>query len=510
MLGKALTTAAAGNAAGAGLYVEDVFSTYLYEGNGSTQTITNGIDLDGEGGLVWFKRRDDTGNHYVFDTERGVGGYLLTDFNIAEATAGGLLSSFNSDGVTTDGLTSFNTNTHDFASWTFRKAPKFFDVVTYTGTGSAQNISHNLGSVPGCIIVKCTSTTAAWAVWHRSSSASPNDDYLRLDSTNAVADAGVSYWNNTSPTSTTFTVNSSSDTNFLDRTYVAYLFAHNDGDGEFGESGDQDIIKCGSYTGTGSAGNFIDLGFEPQWVFIKNASATGNWWMLDIMRGASSTNSAYMFADTSAAESSSGSIVEPQSTGFNINNTGSGTNTNGASYIYIAIRRGPMKTPESGTEVFANSFGISGEPYWFESGFPVDLGIQRYFTTSSYHYFADRLRGQAYLSSQTTDAEATGQTFATFDFMEGWHVNSGASVNYISHMFRRAPGFFDVVAYTGTGTYTEITHNLGVVPEMVIHKHRGLTLNWTVWHYEVSGSGRDWWEYGGNLNRDFAFGNKNT
>ena len=39
-------------------YIEDVFSTYLYTGNGSTQTITNGIDLAGEGGLVWIKKRD--------------------------------------------------------------------------------------------------------------------------------------------------------------------------------------------------------------------------------------------------------------------------------------------------------------------------------------------------------------------------------------------------------------------------------------------------------------------
>ena len=39
------------------LEVEEVFSTYLYTGNGSTQTITNGIDLAGEGGLVWIKKR---------------------------------------------------------------------------------------------------------------------------------------------------------------------------------------------------------------------------------------------------------------------------------------------------------------------------------------------------------------------------------------------------------------------------------------------------------------------
>ena len=68
--------------------------------------------------------------------------------------------------------------------------------------------------------------------------------------------------------------------------FVAYLFAHNDGDGEFGPDGDADIIKCGSYTGNGSAnGPEIDLGFEPQWVLIKAQQSTGNWFMFDTMRG---------------------------------------------------------------------------------------------------------------------------------------------------------------------------------------------------------------------------------
>jgi hypothetical protein len=49
----AMMQAAAGAAGDENLYIEDVFSTYLYTGNGSTQTITNDIDLDGEGGLVW-------------------------------------------------------------------------------------------------------------------------------------------------------------------------------------------------------------------------------------------------------------------------------------------------------------------------------------------------------------------------------------------------------------------------------------------------------------------------
>ena len=61
----------ASGASGETTYVDDVFSTYLYKGTGSAQTINNGIDLSTEGGLVWIKHRDGTYDHNLYDTERG-------------------------------------------------------------------------------------------------------------------------------------------------------------------------------------------------------------------------------------------------------------------------------------------------------------------------------------------------------------------------------------------------------------------------------------------------------
>ena len=128
MLGAAAGTAAAG---GAGLDITDVFSTYLYEGTGSALTINNGIDLSGEGGLVWTKGRGVATSHFFIDTERGA---TQTLYFPSTAVAGVIQSvtAFNSNGfsVGTDG--NVNSNGNDFSSWTFRKAPKFFDIVTYT------------------------------------------------------------------------------------------------------------------------------------------------------------------------------------------------------------------------------------------------------------------------------------------------------------------------------------------------------------------------------------------
>jgi len=269
--------AAAGNAGAGGLNVEEVFSTYLYEGNGSTQTITNGIDLDGEGGLVWIKNRTQDDSHILTDTERGATEILASDTTAAEATDADTLTAFNSGGFAIGADAKVNTSTEDYVSWTFRKAPKFFDVVTYTGNGTARTISHNLGSAPGCIIIKDLSAADNWYTFHRGDNTAK---YLKLN-TNDSTTVDFTIWNNTAPTDSVFSIGASGNTNRSGRNYVAYLFAHNDGDGEFGEDADQDIIKCGSYSGSNQT---IDLGFEPQFIIVKRTDASENWMMFDLYR----------------------------------------------------------------------------------------------------------------------------------------------------------------------------------------------------------------------------------
>ena len=194
-----LATAGAA-AAGDPTYVDDVFSTYLYTGTGSTRTITNGIDLSGEGGLVWIKSRDSGSlNHHLYDTERGATKFLMSNSTSAEITSiTDNLTQFNSNGFDLGAWMDVNNSGLTFASWTFRKAPGFFDVVTYTGTGSAQNISHSLGSVPGMILVKSNSSDGTnWMVYHRSLGGTKN---LYLNGT-APAATNSAPWNDTAPTS---------------------------------------------------------------------------------------------------------------------------------------------------------------------------------------------------------------------------------------------------------------------------------------------------------------------
>jgi len=262
-------------------YIEEVFSTWLYTGNGSTQTITNGIDLSTKGGLVWIKiRGTSVQDHALYDTARTARYKLRSNSASGQSDTGtGTnkdFASFNSNGFSLG--TPFysddvNGTSYPYVSWTFREQPKFFDVVTYTGTGSNRTISHSLGSVPACIMVKRTDTTGAWQVYHRSLA---NTEYLVLNTTAAKA-TGATRWNSTTPTSSVFSLGTDATVNASGGTYVAYIFAHDAGG--FGLTGTDNVISCGSYTGNGSAtGPSITLGYEPQWVLVKSSTVAGSLW----------------------------------------------------------------------------------------------------------------------------------------------------------------------------------------------------------------------------------------
>jgi hypothetical protein len=494
--------ALAASASATRTYVEDVFSTWLYTGNGSTQTITNGIDLAGKGGLVWFKQRDGISGHELVDTARGVNKKLDTRVTNAE-TSPADLTSFNSNGFSLGYNTGgANFNTGIFASWTFRKAAKFFDVVTYTGNGTARTISHNLGGVPGCIIVKRTDAAADWAVYHRSLG---NTDVAFLSQTSAAITSSV-YWNNTTPTSAQFTVGTGNLVNASGGTYVAYLFAH--------DTSTDGLIQCGSYTGSGTSGSFeVNLGWEPQWVMIKAVSTGGvnyDWAIVDNMRGflAPTTAGQSLQANTTAAEFGQ-SVASITQKGFTPIGTSGVSNQNGVTYIYIAIRRGPMKTPTDATAVFQPKVytGTNVDNRLVTTDIVTDLvwARQRNDGTVTGMVVGDRLRGQPLLTTGATAAEVDdadsfdkqlvsaveyGTAFSSMtgfwvgnDATYGLNFNTTAS-NHVALAFRRAPGFFDVVAYTGTGVVRTVSHNLGVVPELIIIKSRSAS-RWFAYHAAI-------------------------
>ena len=508
-------------------YIEDVFSTYLYEGTGASQTITNNIDLSTKGGLTWIKGRSGATGHRFTDTARGVTKSLASNATTAEATESTGLTAFGTTGFTIGADADYNTSAATYTSWTFRKQPKFFDIVTFSGDGRSSGsatINHSLGVTPAVIIFRQVNGNSSWQYGTNFTSS----DWLSLFLNNTNAGATTSYvdydWFAAQPTSTTFTVGWPYFA--AGATYVAYLFASNAGG--FGLTGTDNVISCGSFSsGSPGSNTTVNLGYEPQWIIFKNTqNASEGWWMYDTMRGwtgsLGTAGDKYLFAESSGAEGSITNYINVTSTGFVMEGGAFATNE---TYIYIAIRRGPMKVPTSGTSVFepqlytgtGTTLNVTGPTNAFQYDSLIQKGrsgdLSNYAGngawTSKLQKMSTSTGGESrFMGPATTLAETAGgiETYTNVGF-----TISGGSLNidgtpYVNYWLRRAPSFFDEVCYTGgTGTPRVLSHNLAVAPELVITKIRNFAGEDWVVNYSNGST-----IIGGYLNSTAAFSNSST
>lgn len=715
-MGGGGTGLALGGAVAKKTYLDDVFSTYLYKGNGSARSINNGINLSSEGGLVWMKSRTTNGyDNLLQDTGRGTGKYLKSNDTNGQISPDPdqYITSFNANGFSLGTENDINNSSQNFASWTFRKAKGFFDVVTYDGDSGSPNwgtsdIPHNLGCIPGLIILKKTSGTGGWWVYHRDLPAASNPAWskvLRLDNNDAEQNA-FNFGTASYHTATTFRVGNDNSSNNTGDSYVAYLFAGGEStsskaisnnfggsdymsiadhadfdvgtnwtaecwfnadslpgsyngifgqwsgtgtngwvleyvgtelrfywansgsykelgtvplkqwhhvaiskegsttriflngtqvvadfdmgtisassaftiggmvaggggfDGKisnvrivkgtavytssfrpsyeplanitntvllclqdssstsnatvtpgtitinggamsshspfddpegfkFGEEGDQNIIKCGMWEGTGTAGLEINVGWQPSWILFKNASSSSyNWYILDVMRGISYGSNFIIKPNENEKEFES-SYLTVTPTGFKIETNHALGNASGSSYVYMALRFPDgfvAKPPEAATDVFAidTGDGDSTIPN-FDSGFPVAFALQKPLSQGYTGAFA-RLMGNHVLYTPTTGAEqdeSDGQS--EFDSNLGYGASSAFQTSGTqAYMWKRGAGF-EVVTYIGnstgetSGTSQVISHNLNSVPEMIWVKTRDASGYWGVYHKGLNG-----------------------
>ena len=364
-----------------------------------------------------------------------------------------------------------NTGT-TYASWTFRKKEKFFDVLTYTGNNEvAQTVSHDLGVVPAMIIIKSATDAGHWYVWHKDLTSASY--ILKLNSTGAEY-TDSNYELGINATDTTIYIDTGSEINYSG-TYVAYLFADNSS-----EDADDQMIKCGSVT-TGNVSTDVDvnLGWQPQWILMKKTNGSSQWFVADTMRGWINPTGVYnqarfLTANTTNQENN-GNFVKPTATGFTVvsDNLGSAQD-----WIYMAIRAPMMKKPEAATDVFALTAGNTSGTL-ISAGFPPDFMITKGHLSSAQPISSARLTssdGKAYMATDSTAAEAVaGSKLFEFDlgnnFRESWGNDPSST-----YMWKRAKGYMDVVAYTGDGIAGRaVPHSLGVAPEMMWVKSRTVT-----------------------------------
>jgi len=329
----------------------DYFNTVLYTGNGGTQSIT-GVGFQPD--WVWIKSRTEGYGHSLFDAVRGVTKAIASEGTGAEYTFSTGLTAFGSDGFTLGSGTVVNNNSQNHASWNWKAGGSAssntdgsitstvsanttagFSIVSYTGTGSNATVGHGLGVAPKMIICKgrSFSSSAHWLTYHE---AMGNTSAMKLNLTSAKETTHY-YWNNTSPTSSTFSLGAGTEANTSSSTFIAYCFAEKKG-----------YSKFGSYTGNGNAdGTFVYTGFKPAFVLIKSTSNAVNWQMQDNKTAPHNLMVNKLFANTSAAQDTgSENTMDFYSNGFKPRGTGSSENINGNgySYIYMAFAENPFVT----------------------------------------------------------------------------------------------------------------------------------------------------------------------
>jgi len=299
--------------------------------------------------LVWVKNRSSTRKHNLYDSVRGTSKRLVSNDTAAEDTVAGV-TAFNSNGMTLGDEGDVNANGLTFVGWQWQagqgtnttntagtvtstvsvNTTAGFSIVLYTGNGGAMTMGHGLGVAPKLIILKDRDIGRPWPVYHGSLA---TNQYLILNTTAAAA-TSTSYWNNTAPTSTVFSVNGlEGNVGASGEKYVAYCWAEIAG-----------FSKFGSYTGNGSAdGPFIYTGFRPKYVMVKiSSAATDGWVILDSSRNTYNVNDKGLAAESSGAEFTV-AFSDFTSNGFKVRTTNSAYNTNAATYIYMAFAENPFK-----------------------------------------------------------------------------------------------------------------------------------------------------------------------
>ena len=330
----------------------DHFNPLVFNGTGGAQAVT-GVGFQPD--FVWGKSSV-SNHHQLLDVVRGVGKPLESNSTDAEhSDPSSSLSAFDSDGFTLAGGSAFNpsgtanilslnwkaggagaSNTDGSLTSTISaNTTSGFSICKWTGTGSVLTVGHGLGKVPAMIFVKCLSHTGDWVVYHQDMG---NTGGMEMPS-NGMYNATSAWFNDTTPTSSVFTIGTNGNINTSARTYIAYCFAEVKG-----------FSSIRSYRGTGdvAGGAYVPCGFRPAMVIIKRFSGSGSdgWYMVEDGNNPFNRVNKNYFVNSNGALSTAGTSAGDKNSdffanGFKIRTSNSEMNTTSEQYLYLAFASHP-------------------------------------------------------------------------------------------------------------------------------------------------------------------------
>lgn len=310
-------------AVGSSPAISNLLGTVLQTGDGTSPHTATGIDLSG-GGMAWRKARSASQAHAVDFSPDGT-----TMQRFAMESAGAAVASpctFSGSGASYADATD-NVSGRTYVTWLFRRASRFFDVVTYTGNGASRTISHSLGIAPGFILIKRLDASGTAYAYHADLGAG-----AALPMNTSYAVSSTTFWGSTAPTGSVFSLGNNSNVNTSGASYVALLFAD--------DTAADGVIQPFTYVGNGSStGPVVDLGWQPQLVIVKANASSTNWMIFDTTRTPDWTgNDAFLRCSSNGAEIASADHLALTATGFQIVGATSAANTSGVTYYGLAIR----------------------------------------------------------------------------------------------------------------------------------------------------------------------------
>jgi hypothetical protein len=517
------------------LYNENpLVASYRFEGNanddmrtydGTATNVTYEYGLGFTPDFVWLKDRTQAYTPNITDSTRGTSKQIFTAYtNAQDTTYTNRVTSFDTGGFTVGNDNYVNTNGNDFVAWCLKanggttstgsgtnttsvtnqvNSDAGFSITTFTGSASAAgNFTHGLGEVPDMYIVKTTSFSDSWFVWHKD--LTNTTGYAVRLNTDAAEQNLTGFWNDTAPTSTLISLGNGVLVN--NATYVAYAFKSIDG-----------FSKFGSYTGNGSE-QLIETGFEPAFVITKSTSATGHWRMYDNKRGSTDSSSSYdgnrkvLYGDLDIAEGNGINEIRFLSNGFEVG-PGNNTNTNGVSFIYMAFAtdpdtEAPTVAKSFSTVAYTGNDGTQDIDVGFKPGLVWLKNRNNSSDSTHEHSLFDNLRGAFRVRSNSGSPENDYASHYGGINDNGFQVKNGLALNdadgtYVAWAWKaddneptintegsidslvsaNANAGFSIVKYTGNGTNNAtVGHGLSAAPEMIIIKNLDGTYAWVVYN----------------------------
>ncbi len=493
------------------LCVEDLFNTVRYNGKQSSAKSVTGVGFKPD--MVIIKNLSggtSSGVPLLYDSVSGPYRFFyMNGLNAQQYETNRGISSFDDDGFSLASMNwaYANEGGNKYVASCWKKEPYFFDIVEYSGTGSAQNISHNLGCTPGMMWVFQKDYTSGLAqgsssIWHKNMMDAQAGRYSFYDTGQEFNSS--TFWNNSQPTSTVFSVGSSDYTNQNGKSYIAYIFAGSEA--KFGPEGGECIASVGRYNMPGSAST--DINIEPdnwgrqnaRYVLNRKRDSSADWEATDSIFGLV-TQGAYNSSGGGMAKMveysrSRGVQVEHSVKARALDGNPYGFSGRGGTasqmYIYYAIVQ-DQKIPKTGAEVFGAAKGNASPPaattglerMRFDTGVRADMVWRTDPTADSntgnsedpYLFWTLRTMNEAYFNmGQNWELRGHHNGYTTegekFDlgFSQGFYEdNSGSSqTDYVGWSFKKARNFFATSMWKGNNASTRyVAHNLGKAPEFM-------------------------------------------